>query len=263
MSANEKAARRKSGSRDKWEVYKARQSLDVNDEANVPQVARRTDDCSDDHHLDDEECHGFSEPLSPIGPYTPLSSNKAHLLPPNNTPVGGRAGSANGGFAPELDAEGFASDFVSPVGDHIGDMQLWSPCSSVSASPVIVRAAKAPPPSPVNNSMSLHLGVSIGLSSLQRDECDGAIAARRRVPGGGYADKTRDDECVPLSPVGGMPVTPVGAALYTPPPNTPLGGKHGALSNYLDFVDSPDHIGDRGAIGIDAIHATKPVYLDG
>ena len=66
MSANEKAARRKSGSRDKWEVYKARQSLDVNDEANVPQVARRTDDCSDDHHLDDEECHGFSEPLSVV-----------------------------------------------------------------------------------------------------------------------------------------------------------------------------------------------------
>ncbi len=103
------------------------------------------------------------------------------------------------------------------------------------------------------------------MSSLQRDECDGAIAARRRVPGGGFADETRHDECVPLSPVGGMPVTPVGAASYTPPPNTPLGGKHGALSNYLDFVDSPDssHIGDRGAIGIDATHATKPVYLDG
>ena len=47
------------------------------------------------------------------------------------------------------------------------------------------------------------------------------------------------DECVPLSPVGGMPTTPVRAARCTPPPNTPLGEK------WLDAEDDSPNGGEN------------------
>ena len=146
MSEDEKAGRRKSRSREKWETYKPQPSLDTTKNGAtvpqvVPQVARRISskvmrmpwDVMEDHHLDEEQSQGLCVPLSRVEPCTtPLASD--NVLRPPSTPTRNGEGS-------------------------------WS-----------------------------------------------GLQLRRRV----------QDECVPLSPVGGMPATPVGAARCKPPPNSPL-----------------------------------------
>jgi hypothetical protein len=156
MSAVEKAGRRKSGSRDKWEAYKTEPSLDTTKNgATVPQlevvpqgcriydskVMRMPWDVMEDHNLDEEQSQGLCVPLSRVEPC------------------------------------GVASNNVLPSSSH-----------------VIVRRQFALGP---------------------------------------------QDECVPLSPVGGMPTTPVRAARCTPPPNTPLGEK------WLDAEDDSPNGGEN------------------
>lgn len=246
MSEN-KGSRRMS--REKWEAYKARgsdtrsdrQVADASAEKLSPALTKLVSPASG-YHADgrDSPVEEFFEPLSPVGatPMTPLGSSHK---PPPNTPTGGRPEREQLNWADvALDQGGFAPELApSPMpwrdgGDPHCDM-LWSPASSVAASPlttpVPVRVAKAPPPSPSAGgaSLSLHAGVALSLSNLES-----------RSPPTSAGDEFKTEHCAPLSPIGGMAVSPVGGSRYTPPPNTPLRDD--------GFCDSPDQSGSRTTV---------------
>ena len=94
-------------------------------------------------------------------------------------------------------------------------LSLVEPCTAPIASDNVPR----PPSTPTRNGER-------GRNGLQ---------LRRRV----------QDECVPLSPVGGMPTTPVGAARCRAPPNSPLGEKWLRVGADAWEDDSPSNGGGK------------------